>query len=187
MKTVICIVALFAGLAMKAEAADSPKDLSFYNFSNAEVTDAVKIISKKTGRSFVVDPSIRGKITVQLQGAISDKLGYNAFLKALATNGIAVWQDGDVERVVLAANAIRSKLPVVTDPNELQEERMVTWVFKTKNISASEVNKNLGRILLSRYGELSIVDERTIVMTDWLSTLQHNKQILELIDVAHSK
>ena len=61
-----------------------------FDFPNADIGDVVKAISELTGRNFIIDPGVRGKISIIAPSKITVAEAYKAFLSALAIAGFAV-------------------------------------------------------------------------------------------------
>src|SRR3989442_1792392 len=67
-----------------------PDMIESFDYPNADVADVIKAISELTGKNFIVDPAVRGKITIIAPSRITVAEAYKAFLSALAINGLAV-------------------------------------------------------------------------------------------------
>ena len=86
------------------------------NFHEAELVDVIATISKATGRRFILDGAVPAtKITIFSPRPVCPGEAYEAFLGALAMNGLAVVRQGRYHVVMTAARAVRSPIPVVVD------------------------------------------------------------------------
>src|ERR1019366_6611303 len=99
----------------KAEIEDISNDnfpdmIESFDYPNADVADVIKAISELTGKNFIVDPAVRGKITIIAPSRITVAEAYKAFLSALAINGLAVVPGGKFWKVKQAQNAQRDNL-----------------------------------------------------------------------------
>ncbi|MDC0598259.1 type II secretion system secretin GspD [Gammaproteobacteria bacterium] len=70
------------------------------NFRDAEISSLIETVAEITGRSFVVDPRVRGRVTIIAPEAIDADLLYQAFLSALQVQGFQAVEDGAVVRIV---------------------------------------------------------------------------------------
>lgn len=135
-----------------------------------------------TGQKFIVDPQVRGVITITNPGEITTTEAFNELSSALAVNGIGIsTQDGTM--IVQSARSVqRSLIPVTKELPALQPTRMVTYVIDLKNVSADEVNKQL-RILTSKDGELvPYTHTNQIFVTDWTPNLHRIAQMMKFVD-----
>ena len=161
------------------------EDLAKINFAfkDAEIQVVIDAISKLTQKTFEVDASVRGKINIVAPQNVTIEEAYNLFSSGLATNGLAIVESGAHYRIMPARNAVRSGLPVVTEMPQPQPERMVTYVYKLKHISGSELIKAMGRVA-SPSGSIDIMDSAgTVFVSDFTSNLVHIKKIFDLVDI----
>ncbi len=151
-------------------------------FNSEEITKIIELYSKASGQKFVVDPSVRGKVSIFLQESVSIEEAFNQLSSALALNGYAISKQGDTMVVKSARNIQRDLIEVSTEKPALKPERMYTWIYTAKNIPATNIISDL-RILPSKDGELSLnANSNQIIFCDWTSNLQRVGEILKEID-----
>ena len=86
------------------------------NFVDAELIDVIAFISKTTGRRFIVSGSPPPvKITVFSPRPVCPDEAYQAFLSALAVNGLTVVKRGRFWEIVTAERAVKSSIPIVLE------------------------------------------------------------------------
>ncbi len=59
-----CLAALFFAAGMWLATAHAADEGISMNFSNADITMVVKYMSEMTGKNFIVDPKVQGKVTI---------------------------------------------------------------------------------------------------------------------------
>lgn len=154
-----------------------------FSFNNEELPKMIESYSKATGQKFVVDPGVRGKATINGADSVSEAEAFNLLSSALAVNGYAISKQGDTMTIMNARNIQRSLVDVSKTLPELKPERMTTWVYTFKYISAAKVGRDM-RILSSKDGEMSVFpDTNQVVLTDWTSNLQRVSNIFKELDV----
>lgn len=175
-------VILFLPLLVFAETAVSVNSIPF-NFANEDITKVIETYAKASGVKFVIDPGVRGKITIINAQPIGIDEAYNDLSAALAVNGFAVSKRENTFVIMSARNVQRSLVEVTTELPSLKPERMVTWVVTLKNTPANNINRDL-RILTSKDGELSVNSSKNqLIFTDWTSNLHRIGEMLKQIDV----
>lgn len=87
-----------------------PETIESFDFPNVEITDVIKAISELTGKNFIIDPGVRGKITIVAPSKITVAEAYKAFLSALAINGFTVVPSGSFLKIKSARNAQRDSI-----------------------------------------------------------------------------
>jgi general secretion pathway protein D len=151
-------------------------------YNNEELTKVIELYSKASGQKFVVDPSVRGKISIYLQEPISIQEAFNQLSSALAINGYAISKQGDTMVIKSARSIQRDLIEVSTERPALKPERMYTWIYSVKNLPAENINRDL-RILLSKDGEMAVnTNTNQIVFTDWSSNLNRVAELMKEID-----
>ena len=81
---------------------DEPVQL---NLVDTDIGGVLRMAARFTGRQFLVDPRVTGKMTVVSDGPVSRTQAYQLLLGALRMRGFAVVENGGVSRVVPQADA----------------------------------------------------------------------------------
>jgi len=70
------------------------------NFRDADIRSVIESVAEITGESFVLDPRVKGKVTIIAPEAIDSSLLYQAILSAIQVQGFQAIKDGAVTRIV---------------------------------------------------------------------------------------
>lgn len=177
MKLALAFLILVVGL--HAQAADE-KMVSF-TFKSKDLTELVDVYAKESGRKIVVDPGLRGKVTVFAPGKVPLSEAYNLLSETLALHGYGISEREDTLVVMNARDLQRGHVPVVTELPALKPERMVTYIYTCKSCKPGEVLKEL-RMIPSKNGEIYVSSPNRLVMTDFTSALHRIHKLLAEID-----
>src|SRR4051794_14933309 len=74
------------------------------NFQNVDLPVLAKFISEITGRNFVIDESVRGKVTIISPTKVTPEQAYSIFQSVLQVKGFTTVQAGKVIKIVPARN-----------------------------------------------------------------------------------
>ncbi len=160
-----------------------PDMIESFDYPNADIADIVKAISELTGKNFIVDPQVRGKITIIAPSRITVAEAYKAFLSALAINGLAVVPGDGFYKIKQARAAQRDNIDTFSGAYYPSSDQMITRIIKLKYISADEVNKQL-RILTSTNGELvPYTPTNSLIVSDYGANMDRIQKILDQLDV----
>ncbi|WP_374079673.1 type II secretion system secretin GspD [Bdellovibrio bacteriovorus] len=160
-----------------------PETIESFDFPNVEITDVIKAISELTGKNFIIDPGVRGKITIIAPSKITVAEAYKAFLSALAINGFTVVPSGSFLKVKSARNAQRDNIETFSGAYYPNSDQMITRIIHLKHISAGQVNRDL-RILPSKDGEMNIYEPtNSIIISDYGSNIDRVMKIISQLDV----
>jgi len=172
----------------KAEIEDITNDnfpdmIESFDYPNADIADVIKAISELTGKNFIVDPQVHGKITIIAPSRITVAEAYKAFLSALAINGLAVVPGDGFYKIKQARVAQRDNIDTFSGAYYPTSDQMITRIIKLKYISADEVNKQL-RILTSKDGELvPYTPTNSLIVSDYGANMDRIMKILGQLDV----
>ena len=163
----------------------SVKGLEVKNFDlpDKDIRDVVTLISKWTGKNFILDSKVRGKITIIGPSQVTLQEAYSAFLSALDANGLTTVQSGKFIRIIESAEARRAPVKTYTGDYAPRDDQFITRVFQLKYINADEVQREF-RDLVTRQGKLFAYEPtNSIIITDTGSNIQRLKELLEVLDV----
>jgi general secretion pathway protein D len=160
-----------------------PDLIESFDYPNADIADVIKAIGELTGKNFIVDPQVRGKITIIAPSQITVAEAYRAFLSALAINGLTVVPSGAFLKIKTARNAQRDSIETYSGEYFPNSDQMITRIIKLKYISADEVNKQL-RILPSKDGEMvPYPPTNSIIISDYGANIERVMKIINQLDV----
>lgn len=173
---------ILLGLALSLSCTDSWAEKTYdFSFKNKDILEAIDSYAKMSKKTFVIDPSVRGKVTVLNPEPVTVTQAFNQLSSALQQNGFVIYQTGEKLNISAARFAQRSSISVVTELPPIEPEQMITYIYKPKFLKAEELNKNL-RILPSKDGEMVVGPNNTIVFSDWISTLHRIQAVLAELD-----
>ncbi|MES2855003.1 MAG: secretin N-terminal domain-containing protein, partial [Bdellovibrionota bacterium] len=159
-----------------------PDLIESFDYPNAEIADVIKAISQLTGKNFIIDPGVRGKISIIAPSQITVAEAYKAFLSALAINGFTVVPSGKFLKVKSARNAQRDSIETYAGQYYPNADVMITRIMHLKHISAEEVNKRL-RILPSKDGEMTPYEPtNSLIISDYGSNVERMMKIIAELD-----
>ena len=160
-----------------------PEMIDNFDFPNADITDLVKVMSELTGKNFIIDPGVRGKISIIAPSKVTVAEAYKAFLSALAINGFAVVPTGKFWKIRSARNAQRDGIETYSGNYFPNADQMITRIIHLKHISAEMVNRDL-RILNSKDGELSpYTPTNSLIISDYGSNVERIMKIINQLDI----
>jgi len=158
------------------------KDIMF-NFDDADIFEVIKTFGDLLKINYVVDPSIRGTVTIHISKKLSQKDLFPIFLKILEINGLAAVQEDGVYQITTADNLPRkliSKEKGVIKKDILLKGGMLIQIIPVKYVAAAEIEKIVKPFLSSAGSVFSHDSTNTLLVVDRLANI---KKILMLADV----
>ncbi len=153
------------------------------NLKNADIRELITQISTITGKSFIVDPRVKGKVTVISSTSLNTDATYELFLSVLRVHGYAAVPTGNVVKIVQQVLAKQSGNPLDFQANANGEE-LITRVIPVINASAIELVKIL-RPMIPQYGHIAgLITPNALIISDHAENIIRLNAIIESIDVA---
>lgn len=153
------------------------------NIKNADLNEFIAQVAEITGRTFVVDPRIKGNVTVISSTPMSADAVYELFLSVLRVHNWTAVPAGGVMRI--QQNATAKQSPGATGAlSRMPAEELVTRVVAAQNVQSAELVKIL-RPLIPQYGHIAAVDNpNVVIISDHADNILRMMQIIEQIDVS---
>lgn len=156
------------------------------NMKDADISAFIGQIADITGKSFVIDPRVKGKVTVVSTETMNTEAVYELFLSVLKVHGYAAVPAGDVIMVV-QQNSVKQQGGDLEAKTKKQSQEMVTKVITIKNTPALDLVPIL-RPLVAKYGHLAGVrSANALIISDHASNISRIEQIIDRLDKSGSE
>ncbi|VAW85297.1 General secretion pathway protein D [hydrothermal vent metagenome] len=153
------------------------------NLKDAEISAVVEMVSKETGKNFVVDPRVKGKVTVISSHPMEKEQLYEVFLSLLDVHGFSAIESGDIIKIVPSANA---KHIGGGNKKDAKGDAHVTRVVKIQNVSGAQLVPIL-RPLVPPQGHLAAhAQSNSLIISSQASTIDRLMSIIKRIDLPSS-
>jgi general secretion pathway protein D len=139
------VLLAMAGLALATAAPAQTGSTSYVNFSfdQVDIRLLVKLVGDMTGKRFVIDNAVAGKVTVVTPPQIPADEVYPLFLSILESTGYSVLEKEGAFHVVALPERAISPAPVVGPGDTTVREGLITKVIRVSNISVLDLRKVL--------------------------------------------
>lgn len=157
------------------------------NLKDADISTLIATVSEVTGKNFIVDSRVKGKVTVISSKPMSSAGLYETFLGVLQVNGFAAVPDGQAIKIVPEANARSDGGVRIHDGKGLPIDDVVTYVFTLENISASQMIAVM-RPLLSQWAHFAAyTPANQIIVSDRAASVARLGTLLKQMDQASDR
>lgn len=151
------------------------------NLKNADINAFIGQVADITGKSFVIDPRVKGRVNVLSSEPLNKAGVYELFLSVLQVHGYAAVPAGDVTLVV-QQNEVKQQGRDLTIKAKKTSQEMLTKVIIIKNTPALDLVPIL-RPLVARYGHLAGVRSvNALIISDHASNIRRIEQIIQKLD-----
>ena len=126
-----------------------PKKTISMDFDQVDIKVFIKFISELTGKNFVVDDKVRGKVTVLSPSKISVEEAYKVFESVLEVHGFTTVPAGKVIKVVPSVEARQKSVELRKTPGFVPRpnDRIVPQLLPLLYANAQEVRKLLAPMI----------------------------------------
>ncbi|MGY4830771.1 type II secretion system secretin GspD [Sphaerotilaceae bacterium SBD11-9] len=171
-----------------ALAQQQPKESRFkgepvtLNFVNAEIEGVARAMGAILKQQFVVDPRVKGSITLYSEEPLSPREAYLNFLAALRGLGFTVVESGGLFKVVPEADAKLQSSTVSVGAVSRQGDQVLTQIYKLSHENANNLVPVL-RPLISPNNTINAnPGNNTLVITDYADNLARIAKIIAAMD-----
>jgi len=154
------------------------------DFDNVDMQVFIKTVGETIGKNFVVDPQVKGNVSVYSPRKISVEEAYKVFESILEVHGYATVPSGDVIKVVPAKDAkeknIETRLKAdITAPGD----KIATQIVSLNHANPDEIKRVLDPLISRNSIILSYPPTGMLVITDVLSNIKRLLRIISALDV----
>lgn len=152
------------------------QDTFLLNYQDVDITKVTQDISKFSKKTLILDPRVKGRISIFSDSILSAEQVWNVYLSTIQVHGFAALAEGGVVRIVPENEATR-------DLNEsISQSSIETKIFTLKNRSAGEILSQIKPITGRQSHLSSIPSINSILLVDKKSNIERIGKLLSEID-----
>lgn len=152
------------------------------NLNNADIAALIKTVSEHTGKNFVIDPRVKGKVTVISAHPMEREEFYQVFLSILEVHGFSTVPSGNLIKIVPDVKAKQAGIPTISGLSEFPGDQVVTRIIQVKNVTAAQLVPIL-RPLIPQEGHLAAYPATNVlIISDRRQNVDRLLKIIGQID-----
>ncbi len=156
------------------------------NFANAEIDAVARTIAVITGRSVVVDPRVKGVMTLVTTSPVTPAMALRQFSTQLRTQGFALVESSGLYLVVPEADAKLQGGAVSVGSVPAASGQIVTQIFRLNHETANNLVPVL-RPLISPNNTINVnPSNNSLIITEYADNLQRIGTIIAALDVVNA-
>ncbi len=175
-------------IAEKPEEKEASQDVGqiVFNFDDADLCEVIRTIAELLNINYIVDPNVRGKVTIHTAGGLRKEDILPVFFQILEVNGLTAIKEGSLHKIVKLKDAPRM---LITSRFGYKEEdlppaeRIIIQIIPLKFISAQEMTKLLTPFISADGTILSHGDSNTMLVVDKGLNVLKILRLVEVFDV----
>jgi len=151
------------------------------NFSNADLVAVINSVSQITGKNFIIDPRVKGKITVVSAKPLNKDEVYNVFLSILQVHGFATVPTKNAIKIIPDATAKQNATPL-NNSKRSPDDQLITRVLKVEHINSAQLVPIL-RPLVAQQGHLAAyAATNMLIISDRAANIRRMERIVSEMD-----
>jgi general secretion pathway protein D len=164
----------------------APQEPVTLNFNNAEIDAVAKTLATLSGHNVVVDPRVKGTITLTSTVPVAPAQALRLFAAQLRTQSFALVESAGLYLVVPEADAKLQSGGVSAGAVPASNGQIITQIFQLNHESANNLVPIL-RPLISPNNTVNVnPGTNALVITDYADNLQRLGRIIAALDVANA-
>lgn len=156
------------------------------NFVDAEISTVVRAISQYTGKVFLLDPRVKGQISLVSEEPVTSAQAYRLLTGALRLQGLALVDNDGIVKVVPEADGKLQGGTVIAPQSSVRGDQLVTQIFRLNVESATSLVPILRPLISANNPINAYPANNTLVITDYAENLKRIAQIIASIDTPTS-
>jgi general secretion pathway protein D len=156
------------------------------NFKDVDIMQIINLMSDLTGKNFLVDEKVRGKVTVIAPRPVSLGEAYNVFLSILEIQGFTVVPQGPIIKIIPSREVKESPLPTAIDghrPSRSASDEFITQLIPLQYADANEIRGILAGLVSKESSLLAYTPTNTLILTEVASNISRLMTIIRALDV----
>jgi general secretion pathway protein D len=155
-----------------------------WNLQDADILSVINEVSQETGKNFIVDPRVSGKISLISSKPLKQSEVYDVFLSVLGILGYSAIPTGNVIKIVPNMESGENATRIATNSSPGKGDEVVVRVIPLENVSASQLIPVL-RPMLPQWSNISAYTPgNVIILLGRASNLERIHTIIQDVDRA---
>ncbi|MDO8426287.1 MAG: type II secretion system secretin GspD [Deltaproteobacteria bacterium] len=164
--------------AQKAKEGRRPAEKITLNFVDVDISSLVRIMSEITGRNFLYDESLKGKVTIIAPEKLTSDEAFSLFISALELKGFALIPVAGAYKIIPSSLAKQSGTRVLDEHQRARSDEYIVRLIPLEYISVQEAFPVV-QPLISRNGQVSSFGSRNALLV--VDTAQNIEKVLKIL------
>ncbi|WP_299198872.1 type II secretion system secretin GspD [Thermocrinis sp.] len=150
----------------------------FLNFQDTDISLVAKFMSELTGKNIILDPAVKGTITVSSAKPVSVQTAWEMFLLALSLQGYGVVEGKNYVSIVPLQKA--TSLANFKKPSHSGE--VIVYIYKAENTQALQLQQAIQPFLSPNAKFTVHAPSNSLIIADVAQNIERVKKILKELD-----
>ena len=179
----LVVLVLSSGpVAAQTAPASGDSEISL-DFNDVDIRTFVKYMSEVTGRNFIIDNRVKGKVTVVSPEKVDREKAWDVFESVLEVHGYGAVVTGNVVKVVTLPEARTKAVKMAIGEVPETSDQMMTRLIPLQFADPKELKRLLAPLVSKTSSILAYPASNMLIVTDISSNIDRLLEIVKAIDV----
>jgi general secretion pathway protein D len=152
------------------------------NFHDADIRSFIEAVGVITGKTFIIDPSIKGSVTIISASPVPVDIVYDIALHALRLQGISAYKTGDAVTIAPEAKARTGTREIFGGTEKTAGTLVVTKIFPLQFAPTNQIAAMLKPLMGGTAALSEFTMANTLVITDYADSITRLGSLIEKLD-----
>jgi len=153
------------------------------NLEDVDIRTLINMVADVSGKSFIVDPRVKSKVSVVSGATLNPDQLYEVFLSILEVHNYAAVDSGEIIKI-LPNNIVKQRpTPLLTAPNEDKSDAQITQIIQLKHAPVQDLTAIIRPLIPPTSHFAPHLPSNSVIITDTAANIQRVLQIISKIDI----
>ncbi len=165
------------------QAAEEQQDQIALNLQDVDIRALINTVAEVSGKNFIVDPRVKGKVSVISGAPLEPDQLYEVFLSILEVHNFATVETGNVIKV-LPSNVIKQRpTPTLFTPTDNSDDEQITQIIQLNHAPVQDLVAIIRPLIPPTSHFAPHQPSNSVVITDTTANIQRVLKIIRKIDI----
>lgn len=146
------------------------------NFRDVELRQIIETVGELTGRNFLIDPRVKGKVTILANEEVPEEALYDVLLSVLRLHGFSAIEGANLTRIVPRNQGARF-------PPGPAREDLVTEIIGIRNLGAATIIPLVRPLMTQQAQVVAHKETNVLILSEIRANIERVKEIIAKIDL----
>ena len=169
------------------QVAIAEEDLITLNMKDADITTFITDIGQMTGKAFIIDPRVKGKVTIISQHPMTQDEVYHVFISTLNVHGFTAVKANGVTKIVPVSNVKQDVMKFADKRAPGHGDEYVTRVLQLDQVSAQEILPLVKPMMAKEAHLVAYAPSNVLILIDRADNVDRISKLIKKIDTASNE
>jgi general secretion pathway protein D len=181
------VFCLLSVMWLSPSLAMAEQDLITINMKDADITTFITDIGQMTGKAFIIDPRVKGKVTIISQHPMTKDEVYQVFISTLNVHGFTAVKANGITKIVPVGNVKEDVMKFASERTPGYGDEYVTRVLQLDQVSAQDILPLVKPMMAKEAHLVAYAPSNVLIVIDRADNVERIATIIKQIDTASNE